>query len=63
MLHTSKIKKVKIQIFLGGFPQFYKHRIEFDDPKTHDDIIRKAKYCYEQIKNKIEFDKIWKEHK
>jgi hypothetical protein len=58
-----KDEKVKIQHFLSGLPQSYRDMIEFDEPKTLDDTIRKGKYCYEQSKNKPEFNKIWKEKK
>ena len=42
--------KVKIQHFLRGFPQSYKDKIEFDEPQTLDETIRKAKYCYDPNK-------------
>ena len=45
--------KVKIQRFLSGLPQSYKDRIEFDEPQTLYETIRKSKYCYDQSKNKI----------
>ena len=36
--------KVKIQLFLSGLPQSYKERIDFDEPRTLEEAIRKAKY-------------------
>ena len=36
--------KVKIQLFLSGFPQAYKCRIEFYEPRTLEEAIKKAKY-------------------
>ena len=39
-----KDEKVKIQRFLSGFPQSYKDRIEFYEPRTLEEGIRKAKY-------------------
>jgi hypothetical protein len=54
-------EKVKIQHFLGGLPQTYKDRIEFNAPKDIDDAIRKDKYCYEWYKNKQTISKAWKE--
>ena len=42
--------KVKSQYFLSGLPQAYKDRIEFDEPRTLEEEIRKAKYCYDQTK-------------
>ena len=42
-----KDDKVKIQHFLSGLPQSYKYRIEFDEPGTLEEGIRKDKYCYD----------------
>ena len=58
-----KDEKVKIQIFLSGFPQSYKDRIEFYEPRTLEEAIRKAKYCYEPKKGKPEYHKTWKDKK
>ena len=55
--------KVKNQHFLSGIPQSYKDRIEFDEPRTLDETIRKAKYCYDQDKIKTYFHKAWKDKK
>ena len=41
-------EKVKIQIFLGGLPAFYKEKIKYDEPKTLTEAIKKGKYPYEQ---------------
>ena len=35
--------------------------IEFDEPKTLEDTIRKAKYFYEQLGNQIEPREGWKQ--
>ena len=56
-----KDDKVKIQHFLSGIPQVYKDRIEFYEPITLEEAIRKAKYCYEKSKGKIKYHKAWKE--
>ena len=45
-----KEEKVKVQRFLSCLPQAYKDRIEFDNPKTLDEVLRKAQLCYEQYK-------------
>ena len=37
-----KDEKVKIQRFLSGLPQSYKDRIEFYEPRTLEEAIRKA---------------------
>ena len=47
-----KDEKVKIQWFLIGLPQSYKDQIEFYEPRTPEEAIRKSKYCYEQSKSK-----------
>ena len=42
-----KDEKVKIQRFFSRLPQSYKDRIEFYEPRTLEEAIRKDKYCYE----------------
>ena len=56
-----KDEKVKIQCFLSGFPQSYKDRIEFYEPRTLEEAIQKAEYCYEQSKGKHDYQKTWKD--
>ena len=58
-----KDEKVKIQWFLSGLPQTYKDRIEFYEPRTLKEAIRKAKYCYEQRKGKPDYHTTWKDKK
>ena len=48
-------EKVKVQHFLSGLPQSYKDRIEFYEPRTLEEAIRKAKYCYEKSKGKPDY--------
>ena len=55
-----KYEKVKIQCFLSGLPQSYKYQIEFYEPKTLEEAIRKAKYFYNQSKSKTNYQKVWK---
>ena len=55
--------KVKIHHFLSGLPQSYKDIIEFDEPRTLEDTIRKDTYCYDQNKGKPNYHKEWKEEK
>ena len=54
---------MKIQRFLSGLPQSYKDRIEFYEPKTLEEAIRKAQHCYEQSKGKPNYHKTWKDKK
>jgi hypothetical protein len=42
-----KHEKVKIQIFLSEFPSFYKDKIQFNEPRNLEEVMRKAKYLYE----------------
>ena len=48
---------------MTGLPQSYKDRIEFYEPRTLEEIIRKAKYFYEQRKGKPDYHKAWKDKK
>ena len=41
--------------------QSYKDKIEFYEPRTLEEEIRKAKYCYEKGKGKPDYQKTWKE--
>ena len=56
-------EKVKVQHFLSGLPQSYKDRIEFHEPRTLEEAIRKAKYFYEQSKGKPDSQETWKDKK
>ena len=56
-----KDDKVKFQHFLSGLPQSYKDRIEFYEPITLEEAIRKAAYCYYQNKTKPDIHKAWKD--
>jgi hypothetical protein len=58
-----KREKVKIQRFLSGLPSFYKDKIQFDEPKTLEETIRKEKYLYDQNKGREVFQKSWKDKK
>ena len=50
-----KDEKVKIQRFLSGLPHSYKYRIEFYEPRTLEEVIRKDKYGYEKSKRKLDY--------
>jgi hypothetical protein len=49
-VHFIKDEKVKIQIFLSGIPSIYNDKIQYDDPKTLDETIMRAKCLYDQHK-------------
>ena len=55
--------KVKIQRFFSGLPQTCKDRIEFDEPRTLEEAIRKTKYCYNHNKSILDIHKAWKDKK
>ena len=48
-------EKIKIQRFLSGLPSFYKDWIQYDEPKSLEEAIRKAKHMYEKSKGKTNF--------
>jgi hypothetical protein len=45
-------EKEKVQRFMSCLPQAYKDKIEFLNPKTMDEVIRHAKLCYTQFKQR-----------
>lgn len=46
--------KAKVQRFVSSRPASMRERIEFDNPKTMDEAIRKGRICYQQGKQKGE---------
>ena len=53
-------EKTKIHRFLSCLPLNFKDKIEYDNPKTLEEVMRKDKFCYEQIRNKREGVPNWK---
>jgi len=47
-------EKAKVQRFISSLPQAMRERIEFDNPKSMDEAIRKARICFQQNKQKGE---------
>ena len=45
-----KEEKMKVQRFISCSPQFYKHKLEYDNPMTLDESIRREKMCYQNLK-------------
>ena len=43
-----KAEKAKVQHIISGLPKEYWNIIEFNEPKTLEDTIRKETYCHEQ---------------
>eukprot|EP00253_Pinus_taeda_P012038 PITA_12038 len=47
-----KEEKTKVQRFVSGLPMYMRERIEFDNPKSMDEAILKARIYYQQSKQK-----------
>eukprot|EP00253_Pinus_taeda_P008592 PITA_08592 len=59
-----KEEKAKVQRFVSSLPAYIRERIEFDNPRTMDEEIRKARICYQQNKQKGDIpNKRWNERK
>jgi len=54
-----KVEKVKIQRFLSWLPSFYSDNIQYDNPKTLEESIRRAKHIYEQSRGRLVFQRAW----
>jgi hypothetical protein len=55
-----KEENVKVQWFISGLPKDYQNRIEFDEPKTIEDTIQKARYFYEHLGHQKKPREGWK---
>jgi hypothetical protein len=58
-----KDETVKIQRYLSGFPSFISEKIQYDDPKTLEETIRRDKCLYDQQKARPSFQKAWEDNK
>eukprot|EP00253_Pinus_taeda_P013560 PITA_13560 len=57
-------EKAKVQRFVSSLPPYMRERIEFDNPKSMDEVIRKARIFYQQGKQKGETaSRKWNEKK
>eukprot|EP00253_Pinus_taeda_P008897 PITA_08897 len=57
-------EKAKVQRFVSSLPSYMQERIEFDNPKSMDEVICKARICYQQGKQKGETSsRKWNEKK
>ena len=59
-VHFIQEDKVKILRFLSGLPSIYKDQINYDEPLTLKECIRKEKCLYEQGKKRKYLHKSWK---
>lgn len=46
-------------MFANYVPTVYKQHIVFDNQKKMDELVQKARLCYQQLKNKGECSKFW----
>jgi hypothetical protein len=58
-----KDEAVKIQRYLSGLPPSIGDKIQYDDPKTMEETIRREKCLYEQQREKPTFRKAWDDQK
>ena len=58
-----KEDNVEIQQFLSCLPHSYKDIIEFNNPKSLNEVFRKDQMCYDQYKKRSEIPKAWKDKK
>jgi hypothetical protein len=54
-----KDETINIQRYLSGLPSFISEKIQYDDPKTLEETIRRAKFLYDQMKSRTTFQKSW----
>jgi hypothetical protein len=58
-----KDETVKIQRYLSGFSSFISEKIQYDDPNTLEETIRRAKCLYDPQKARSVFQKAWEDNK
>jgi hypothetical protein len=56
-----KDEKVKIKRYLSGIPSFISDKIQYDEPKTLEEIIRRDECIYDQKKGRLIFQKAWED--
>jgi hypothetical protein len=56
-----KDETVKIQRYLNALPSSISDKIQYDDPKTMEETIRKAMCLYDQHKGKLTFQRAWED--
>jgi hypothetical protein len=58
-----KDEAVKIQRYLSGLPLAIGEKIQYHDPKTMEETIRREKCLYEQQRERPTFRKAWDDQK
>lgn len=56
-------EKKKVQLFINNFSFYMKEWLEFDNPKTMDDVVRKVWIYCQQMKIKIRPGKLRRDKK
>jgi hypothetical protein len=54
-----KDDKLKLQRFLSGLSHFYSDKIQYDNPKTLEEAIRRENHLYEHRRGRPVFQKSW----
>jgi hypothetical protein len=62
-VYFIKDETVKIQRYMSGLPSFINDKIQYDDPNTFEETIRREKYLYDQHKGNPTFQKAWEDSK
>ena len=52
---------MNIQRYLSGMPSFISSKIQYDDPKTLEETIRRAKCLYDKHRGRPNLQKTWEE--
>lgn len=47
-------EKTEVHRYISGFSVSYRDKIEFDEPRSLEEAIRKLKHCYEQSKRRVD---------
>ena len=55
-----KDEKAKVHKFFSGLPLTFRDHIEYDEPRTLEEVIVKLKHFYEQSKRKTKYQHGWK---
>ena len=58
-----KDETIKIQRYLSGLPSFIGNKIQYDDPKTLEETIRRENCLYDQHKGNPTFQNSWEDKK
>jgi hypothetical protein len=58
-----KDEQVNIKMYLSGLPLIINDKIQYDDPKTIEETIRRARFLYNQHKGGATYQKSWEDNK